>query len=135
MVVRGSRKGRQYSLVVDDRAVIGKRSDNDCVLAEETGIDAVQFELIHEGGDLYIENLSNKTPTLIGGHPLTTKLRLTSDTLVGTGETVLRMVRMDELSVDGFLNGAEFDTADIADAEVTVEVELAHGARAPRSRL
>lgn len=92
VVVRGSRTGRQYSLVVKDRAVVGRRSDNDCILAEETGIEPVQFELIHEDGDLFIENLSNRTPTLIGGHPLTTKLRLTSDTLVGTGETVLRIV-------------------------------------------
>jgi len=92
IVVRGSRKGRQYSFVVRDRAVVGRRSSCDCILAEETGIDAVQFELLHEEGEIYIENLSDRLPTLITGHPITSKLRLTSDTLVGTGETVLRIV-------------------------------------------
>ena len=92
IVVRGSRQGRQYSFVVRDRAVVGRRSSCDCVLAEETGIDAIQFELFHEKGELYIENLSDRLPTLITGHPLTGRLRLTSDTLIGTGETVLRIV-------------------------------------------
>ncbi len=91
-MVRGSRKGRQYSFVVRERAVVGKRSSNDCVLAEENGIDAVQFELFHEHGELYIENLSDRLPTLIAGHSLTGRVRLDNDTLLGTGETVLRLV-------------------------------------------
>jgi VWFA-related protein len=92
IVVRGSRKGRQYSFVVRERAVVGKRSSNDCVLAEENGIDAVQFELFHERGELFIENLSDRLPTLIAGHSLTGRVRLDNDTLLGTGETVLRLV-------------------------------------------
>jgi hypothetical protein len=92
IVVQGSRKGRQYSFVIDDRAVVGRRSSCDCVLAEETGIDAVQFELIHEDDTLYIENLSDRLPTLVTGQPLTDKLPLSSDTLIGTGETVMRIV-------------------------------------------
>jgi hypothetical protein len=91
-VVQGSRKGRQYSFVVEDRAVVGRRSSCDCVLAEETGIDAVQFELLNEDDGLFIDNLSDRLPTLVTGEPLTDKLPLTSDTLIGTGETVLRIV-------------------------------------------
>jgi len=92
IVVRGSRKGRQYSCVVQDRAVVGKRSDCDCVLAEETGIDGAQFELLHEDGGLFIQNLSDRWPTLVTGYPLTGKIRLSSDSLIGTPETVLRIV-------------------------------------------
>lgn len=92
IVVRGSRKGRQFSFVVENRAVVGRRSDCACVMAEETGIDAMQFELIHENGELFIENLSNRLPTLVESEPLTGRLRLTSDTLLGTGESLLRIV-------------------------------------------
>jgi hypothetical protein len=92
IVVRGSRKGRQYSFVVRERTVVGRRSSNDCVLAEETGIDAVQFELLHENGELFVENLSDRLPTLVDGHPLTGKVRLDSNTLIGSNETILRIV-------------------------------------------
>ena len=92
IVVRGSRRGKQYSFVVHDRAVVGKRSSCSCVLAEESGIDAEQFELLHEDGGLFIRNLSEHLPTLISGGPINGKLRLASDTLIGTGDTVLRIV-------------------------------------------
>ena len=94
IVVRGSRKGRQYTLAIagGERAVVGKRSTCDCVLGEEGGIDAVQFELLNEGGDIHILNLSNRMPTLLAGRPLDDKTRLHSDALVGTGETILRIV-------------------------------------------
>ena len=92
IVVRGSRRGKQYSFVVDDTAVVGKRSSCKCVLTDESGIDAEQFELIHEDGGLFIRNLSNHLPTLISGGPINGQLRLTSDTLIGTGDTVLRIV-------------------------------------------
>ena len=91
-MVRGSRKGRQYSFVVSNRAVVGKRSDCDCVLAEETGVDPIHFELIHEDGELYIENLSDRSPTTVEGHPLTGRLQLSSDTLIGAGDSILRIV-------------------------------------------
>ncbi len=92
IVVRGSRKGRQFSFVVKDRATVGKRSDCDCVLAEEAGIDPIQFELIHQGGKLYIENLSDHKPTLVDDEPITSRLHLSSDTLIRAGDTVLRIV-------------------------------------------
>jgi hypothetical protein len=92
IVVRGSRRGKQYSFVVDDNAVVGKRSTCTCVLTEESGIDAEQFELTHEDGGLFIHNLSSQLPTLVSGGPISGKLRLTSDTLIGTGDTVLRIV-------------------------------------------
>ncbi len=92
IVVQGSRKGRQYSFVVSDRAIVGRRSSCDCVLAEEIGIDAQQFELLNIDEGLAIENLSDRRPTLVAGHPLTGRDRLASDTLIGTGETVLRII-------------------------------------------
>ena len=92
VIVRGSRRGRQYSFVVAENAVVGKRSTCDCVLTDETGIDAEQFELLHEEGGLFIRNLSQHLPTLISGGPIRGKIRLTSDTLIGTGDTVLRIV-------------------------------------------
>jgi multidrug efflux pump subunit AcrA (membrane-fusion protein) len=46
---------------------------------------------------------------------------------VNAGDPVLRVVRMDHLHVDGFLNGDEFNPADVARRRVTVEIELAHG--------
>lgn len=72
--------------------MVGRRSSNDCVLAEETGIDAVQFVLLHEDGELFVENLSDRQPTLVEGHPLTGKVRLDSNTLIGSNETILRIV-------------------------------------------
>ncbi len=92
IVVRGSRRGKQYSFIVDGSAVVGKRSSCTCVLTDETGIDAEQFELSHEDDGLFIRNLSKNLPTLISGGPINGKLRLTSDTLIGTGDTVLRIV-------------------------------------------
>ena len=92
IVVRGSRKGRQYSFVVSNRAIVGKRSDCDCVLAEESGVDPIHFELIHESGSLFIENLSDRSPTAVEGHPLTGRLQLSSDTLIGAGDSILRIV-------------------------------------------
>jgi multidrug efflux pump subunit AcrA (membrane-fusion protein) len=49
---------------------------------------------------------------------------------VNAGEPVARMVRLDELSVDGFLSGTDYDMASIADADVVVEVTLPRGRQA-----
>jgi multidrug efflux pump subunit AcrA (membrane-fusion protein) len=48
---------------------------------------------------------------------------------VNAGETVMRVVRMDRLQVDGFLSGDEFNPTDVAQRRVTVEIELAQGRR------
>ncbi len=72
--------------------MVGKRSDCDCVLAAESGIDATQFELVNEEGGLSIRNLSDRLPTLITGRPIEGEARLTSNTPIGTGETILRIV-------------------------------------------
>jgi multidrug efflux pump subunit AcrA (membrane-fusion protein) len=49
---------------------------------------------------------------------------------VNAGEPVMRLVRLDQLRVDGFISGSDFDSAEIAGRSVTVEVELARGQRA-----
>jgi len=46
---------------------------------------------------------------------------------VNVGEPVVRVIQMDRLRVDGFVNGAEYNVAEIATRPVTVEVELARG--------
>ncbi len=46
---------------------------------------------------------------------------------VDIGEPVIRVIRMDRLRVDGFLDGKEFDPAELSDRQVTVMVQLAHG--------
>jgi macrolide-specific efflux system membrane fusion protein len=49
---------------------------------------------------------------------------------VNAGEAVFRVVRMDRLRVEGFLNGTEINPAEVARRPVTVEIDLAHGRRA-----
>lgn len=46
---------------------------------------------------------------------------------VDIGEPVVRVVRMDRLRVDGFLDGKEFNPSELSDREVTVTVQLARG--------
>ena len=46
---------------------------------------------------------------------------------VNAGQSVLRLVQLDELYVDGFLSSAALDSSEIAGCDVTVEVELARG--------
>jgi len=48
---------------------------------------------------------------------------------VNAGEPVIRVVRLDQLRVDGFLNAAQYDAAEVIDRDVTVEIELARGRR------
>lgn len=49
---------------------------------------------------------------------------------VSAGQPVLRMVRLDHLRVDGFISGTAYDSAEIADRDVTVIVDLARQRRA-----
>ena len=46
---------------------------------------------------------------------------------VDIGEPVIRVVRMDRLRVDGFLDGKEFNPSDLGDRDVAVTVQLARG--------
>jgi len=46
---------------------------------------------------------------------------------VDIGEPVIRVVRMDRLRVDGFLDGKVFNPSDLNDREVVVTVQLAQG--------
>jgi len=48
---------------------------------------------------------------------------------VAAGEPVLRIVQLDRLRVDGFIERSEYNVAEIADRPVTIEVELARGRR------
>jgi multidrug resistance efflux pump len=46
---------------------------------------------------------------------------------VQPGDPVLRMVRMDKLRIEGFLNAQEYAPIDVADRPVTIEVNLTRG--------
>ena len=48
---------------------------------------------------------------------------------VSAGEAVLRVVRMDQLRVEGFVDGSQFNASDVADRGVTVEIERARGGK------
>ncbi len=92
IVVRGSRKGKEYKVTLRERAVVGARSTCDCVLGEEPGIAPEQFEITQSEGQFYVKNLAPGTPTRMGGHTLNEPRRLKSNDLIGTSETILRIV-------------------------------------------
>ncbi len=92
VVVRGSRPGRQYRMLLQDRAVIGARSDCDCVLAEEPGTAPRQFELFQQKGAVYVRNLAESNPTLLDGVPIDGAQLVHNEDLLGTREMILRFV-------------------------------------------
>jgi macrolide-specific efflux system membrane fusion protein len=49
---------------------------------------------------------------------------------VSAGDPVARVIKMDELRVEGFLSTRDYDPGEVATRPVTVEVELARGRRA-----
>ena len=61
VVIRGSRQGKQYNVMVKGKAVVGTRSDSDCVLLDEPGVDPHQFELEFDGVKLYIRIYPRRT--------------------------------------------------------------------------
>ena len=46
---------------------------------------------------------------------------------VAPGDPVVKIVRVNRLRIEGFLNAADYDPPEIEGRAVTVEVELAHG--------
>lgn len=93
IVLRGSRRGREYALTLEASAVVGSRSTCDLVLAEETDIAARQFELAQRDRRVMIRNLAGAaSPTLLNGLALTDWEPVKSNDLVGTGGTILRVV-------------------------------------------
>ena len=92
VVIRGNKPGRQYPFILKESGVIGNRSDCDCMLADEPGIDAAQFELYFDGSKMFIRNLSEKYPTLLNGQKISGRAELLSNTLVGTEQTIVRVV-------------------------------------------
>ncbi|MEM7481210.1 MAG: VWA domain-containing protein [Acidobacteriota bacterium] len=92
VVLRGSRKGREYRVLLRDRAVVGARSTCDLVLTDEADIAPEQFELTQVAKDVFLRNLSERSPTLVNGLASTDGHVLKSNDLVGTRETILRAV-------------------------------------------
>ncbi len=92
VVVRGSRKGKEYRATLKDRVVVGSRSSCDCVLADEPGVAPQQFELYQEGEQVFVRDLAKDHPTRFGGHALTEPRPIKSNDLLGTQEVILRLV-------------------------------------------
>lgn len=92
VVVRGNQPGRTYNVTLLDKAIVGSRSTSDCVLIDEPGTSAEQFELYQMDGHVFIKNLSEHNPTLIDGLPTESQHRIQSETLVGTRDFIVRVI-------------------------------------------
>lgn len=92
IVVRGSRKGREYRFQLTERATVGKRSSCECVLADEETLAPEQFVLERRAGEIWLRDLSRSGTTRVGGRPLEGERQVTSGDLVGTQETILRLM-------------------------------------------
>ncbi len=92
VVIRGSQRGTEYSLVLRRQAVVGQEASCDCVLDQEPGISPQQFELSQESGLVFLRNLAPDNPTLVGGVPVSGPKEITDGDLVGTRHTILRVV-------------------------------------------
>ena len=92
IVLRGSRPGKEYSLTLGSSAVIGSRSTCELVLTDEREVAARQFELAQQDRRVMIRNLTATAPTLLNGLAIIDWELLKSNDLVGTGETILRIV-------------------------------------------
>jgi VWFA-related protein len=92
IVLRGSRPGKEYSLTLGSSAVVGSRSTCELVLTDEREVAARQFELAQQDRRVMIRNLTATAPTLLNGLAIIDWELLKSNDLVGTGETILRIV-------------------------------------------
>lgn len=92
VVVRGSRKGKEYRLTLREQATVGKRSTCDCILTDEEHIEPVQFELFQRSGAVWIRERSEAGTTRLGGRPLEEERSVRTGDLLGTQETILRLV-------------------------------------------
>jgi Mg-chelatase subunit ChlD len=92
VVVRGSRKGKEYRLTLREQATVGKRSTCDCILTDEENVAPVQFELFQQAGAVWIRERSEAGTTRVGGRPLEQDRSVRTGDLVGTQETILRIV-------------------------------------------
>ncbi|MDY7093095.1 MAG: VWA domain-containing protein [Acidobacteriota bacterium] len=92
VVVRGSRKGKEYRLTLREQATVGKRSTCDCILTDEENVAPVQFELFQRSGAVWIRERSEAGTTRLGGRPLEEERSVRTGDLVGTQETILRIV-------------------------------------------
>ena len=92
IVVRGQRVGRQYSMMLLERGVVGARSSCDCVLIEEPGVEPEQFELLQIDGRVYIRDLARHRHTLLDGLPIKEREPLESQALIGNSDCILRVI-------------------------------------------
>ena len=92
IVLRGSRQGKEYALTLGIAAVVGSRSTCELVLTDEREIAPQQFELAQHDRRILIRNLAATAPTLLNGLAIVDWEPIKSNDLVGTGETILRIV-------------------------------------------
>ncbi len=92
IVVRGNHTGREYSLTLMEKAVIGTRSTCDSVIVDEPGVEPEQFEIYQFDNKVYIRDRSEKRPTLVDGLAIEKRHLLKNQALVGTAEFIVRVL-------------------------------------------
>ncbi len=95
IVLSGSNVGEMYKLQEGD-TVIGRGAQADVKVIDE-GISRVHARIVHQGGDLYIEDMGSKNGTFANGARIT-RHRLSDGDKIQVGETtILKFTYHDKL--------------------------------------
>jgi VWFA-related protein len=83
---------REYGISLSSRAFVGRSSDCDLAIADDTEISKKHCELVLEGGYVLINDLNSTNGTFVNGVPVKTGRRLKSGDLVLLGRTEMRIL-------------------------------------------
>lgn len=83
---------REYGISLSGRAFIGRSSDCDLAIADDTEISKKHCELVLEGSYVLINDLNSTNGTFVNGVPIKTGHRLKSGDLVMLGRTEMRIL-------------------------------------------
>jgi VWFA-related protein len=83
---------REYGISLASRAFIGRSSDCDLAIADDTEISKKHCELVLEGSYVLINDLNSTNGTFVNGVPVKTGHRLKSGDLVMLGRTEMRIL-------------------------------------------
>lgn len=83
---------REYGISLSGRAFIGRSSDCDLAIADDTEISKKHCELVMEGSYVLINDLNSTNGTFVNGVPIKTGHRLKSGDLVMLGRTEMRIL-------------------------------------------
>jgi VWFA-related protein len=83
---------REYGISLSSRAFVGRSSDCDLAISDDTEISKKHCELVLEGGYVLINDLNSTNGTFVNGVPVKTGHRLKSGDLVMLGRTEMRIL-------------------------------------------